>query len=319
MVVMNQSHRIKAIQLLPQENAVFVVREIDGTLSVPHKCPAYAFETYHALECGVAPQTQMHAAEQCIIAWEFGHLTHLHLPEFPSFARPQDIIAEDRRPAPAPPHPALRPATPRSSPTIRTPPSKLPPPPPICMIGRVQPQCGHDESVVRMLFLAQQYEVELPPTPPYYDRLGNPIRRTQIMFRTALERNQTWTRPATDYNTYLRVIPAVTRPLMYTVPWDDTTDAPRVLDVRPVIDRGWQRPPRLEDGVVRHPEGWAGCPSFDGGPQGLDANVTAFAWDETTGRLLVAEESSSEIKVFDFAAEPSQRKFWSAMLFPQFH
>ncbi|TBU27946.1 hypothetical protein BD311DRAFT_759238 [Dichomitus squalens] len=307
-VAAERSHHIRAIQLLPQESAVFVVREIGGAPGVPHSCPAYAVETYRALECGDAPVTQLHAAEQCIIAWDLGHLTHLHLPEFPSFTRPEDLIAEDKRPAPVPPpHPALRPATPRTSSSARSPSTKVPrPPPPICMIGRAHPQCGRDESIVRMLFLAQRFEVDLPPTPPYYDRHGNPIHRTQIVYRTALERNQTWTRRATDYNAYLRIIPALTRPLVYAIPWDDTTDAPKVLDVRPVIDRGWQRPPRLEDGVVRHPEGLVGCPSFDGGPQELDANVTAFAWDETIGRLLVAEESSNEIMVFDFAAEPVQ-------------
>ncbi len=273
-----------------------------------HTCPAYAFETYPALRSKAAPVEKLLAAEQCIIARELGHLSHIYLPEFPAFSHPEDLIAEQPRSPLTPRHPARQAAGPR--------PPKLPPPTPICMLARTAPRYGRDEALVRMLFLAQVFEVELPPTPPSagaprYDREGNLIRRTQHVYRTTLERNQTWVRSARDYNVGLRIVPAVTRPLMYTIPWDDTTDAPRVLDVRPVIDRGWEEAPRLENGVVRHAERWAGCPAFEGGPHGLEARVTAFAWDETTGRLLVGEEDSSDILVYDFAAGPRQGGLWS--------
>ncbi|KAI1797164.1 hypothetical protein LXA43DRAFT_399066 [Ganoderma leucocontextum] len=320
-VVAQRPQAIKAIQLLPQEHAVFVVREIGPLPNTQHTCPAYAFETYPALRSDDTPVEKLLAAEQCIIAWELGHLTHIYLPEFPSFSRPEDLIAEEKRSPLTPRHPARQPAGARPPPSSRPTPSQVPPPPPICMLARRAPRCGREEALVRMLFLAQLFEVELPPTPPSaggslarYDREGNLIRRTQHIYRTTLERNQTWVRPARDYNVSLRIVPAVTRPLMYTIPWDDTTDAPRVLDVRPVIDRGWEEGPRLEDGVVRHAEKWAGCPPFEGGPHGLDANVAAFAWDETIGRLLVAEEDSSEILVHDFAAAPRQGGILSVLV-----
>ena len=283
------------------------MREIGPLPNTPHACPAYTFETFHALRCQKVSIEKMHAAEQCIIAWELGHLAHIYLPEFPAFSRPDDLIVEEPRSPLTPRHPARQPAGPSRP--------RLPPPPPICMLARRASRCGRDEALVRMLFLAQLFEVELPPTPPSagvsrYDREGNLIRRTTHVYRTTLERNQTWVREARDYNAGLRIVPAVTRPLMYTIPWDDTTDAPRVLDVRPVIDRGWEEAPRLENGVVRHAEKWAGCPAFEGGPCGLDAKVTAFAWDETIGRLLVGEEGSSEILVYDFAAGPRQGGWW---------
>ena len=290
------------------------MREVGPLPNTCHTCPAYTFETYPALRSHNTPVEKLLAAEQCIIAWELGHLSHIYLPEFPAFSRPDDLIAEEKCSLLTPSHPARQPAGPR--------PPRVPPPPPICMLARRAPHCGREEALVRMLFLAQLFEIELPPTPPSaggapqarYDREGNLIRRTQSVYRTTLERNQTWVRPARDYNATLRIVPAVTRPLMYTIPWDDTTDAPRVLDVRPVIDRGWEEAPRLEDGVVRHAEKWAGCPAFDGGPHGLEARVTAFAWDETIGRLLVGEEDSSEILVYDFAAEPRQGGWWSGSL-----
>ncbi|PIL35620.1 hypothetical protein GSI_02348 [Ganoderma sinense ZZ0214-1] len=310
-VVAQRSQVIKAIQLLPQEHAIFVVREIGPRADDPRACPAYAFETYLALRCQNTTTEKLRAAEQCIIAWELGSLSHIYLPEFPAFSCPDDLIADEPRSPLTPRHPARQLASPpscsSSSPSRR----RVSPPPPICMLARCEPRAPRDEALVRMLFLAQLFEVELPPTPPFagmarYDREGNLIRRTAHMYRTTLERNQTWVRPAHDPNTGLRIVPAVTRPLMYTIPWDDTTDAPRVLDVRPVIDRGWEEEPRLEDGVVRHAERWAGCPAFEGGPCGLGAKVTAFAWDETIGRLMVGEEGSSEIMVYDFAAEPRQ-------------
>ena len=38
----------------------------------------------------------------------------------------------------------------------------------------------------------------------------------------------------------------------------------------------------------------------------LEARVAAFAWDESIGRLLVAEEGTSQVVVYDFAAAPRQ-------------
>ena len=282
------------------------MREIGPLPNTPHACPAYTFEMFHALQCQNVSIEEMHTAEQSIIVWELGHLAQIYLPEFPAFSRPDDLIVEEPCSPLTPRHPACQPADPSRL--------RLLPPPPICMLARRASRCGRKEALVRMLFLPQLVEVKLPPTPPsagpgvspWYDREGNLVRRTTHVYQTRLQWNQTWVCGAGDYNAGLRIVPAVTRPLIYTIPWDDTTDAPRVLDVRPVIDHGWEEAPRLENGVVRHAEKWAGCPWFEGGPCELGAKVTAFAWDETIGRLLVGEQGSSEILVYDFAAGPRQ-------------
>ena len=93
---------------------------------------------------------------------------------------------------------------------------------------------------------------------------------------------------------------------------DDTRAAPLVLDVRPFVDSGWARPRPVVGGVVGHSRGWVGCPAFEGreGPGGLMRRVEAFAWDEGVGRLVVAEEGSSVLRVYDFAAAPWTSEWW---------
>ena len=124
------------------------------------------------------------------------------------------------------------------------------------------------------------------------------------MYRTNVRQNQMGWQLCGGPNAVLRIVPAARRPLLVQTAWDDRTDAPVVLDVRPFVDRGWERPRAVVGDVVSHGKGWIGIPEFSGEVRDalVGMRVQAWAWDETVGRLVVAAEGANRLAVFDFAA-----------------
>ena len=80
-------------------------------------------------------------------------------------------------------------------------------------------------------------------------------------------------------------------------------------DIRPVIERkivgrtnhGYA-PQGEDDGELR--DGFPYLERYQGGPEGLNTHVSACTWDETIGRLMVAEAESGLVRVYDFASAP---------------
>ncbi|KAJ3004822.1 hypothetical protein NUW54_g4630 [Trametes sanguinea] len=82
---------------------------------------------------------------------------------------------------------------------------------------------------------------------------------------------------AVDVNRTVRILPAPRRALLCFTPWDDIIDAP-LVDAGPPTE-----PERSPDGTRR---------------------VAAFAWDDSIGRLVLAETDAEVLRVYDFAHEP---------------
>ncbi len=111
----------------------------------------------------------------------------------------------------------------------------------------------------------------------------------------------------------MRIIPAYKRPLLYSIDWEDRSDTPLVLSVQPFIDRSFDAPgpPPIVDDIVKYSTSLQDIhsPPFKGDQPGIiERHVAAFGWDETIGRLIVADAGSSRVTVYDFASAPVQSK-----------
>ncbi|RPD62886.1 hypothetical protein L227DRAFT_646223 [Lentinus tigrinus ALCF2SS1-6] len=299
-------HAIKAIQLLPQEDSVFVMREVDTPRPMQSRRPTYLFETYAALRCGhdVINQQQLH---QCWVSEDtgkLGDLTHIYLPEMPTYIHSSDLVSPTEKPkrgqyARARPAPPVRD---RSAPD---------PPPPICIYAH---RSHNPEGVVRIIFHPQRFITHLPPTPIAPTTPagapggGSLLAPKQITYRHTLMSSRQVFQSVGHPDDILRIIPAATRPLVCVSDWDDRSAATYVAEIIPFIDRGWEAPARvLGDFVVRPQKGFSiGTPYFgrgegdgehDAGPGQLGKRVVAFAWEESIGRLVMAEEGVHALTV----------------------
>ncbi|KAI0765956.1 hypothetical protein BD413DRAFT_481651 [Trametes elegans] len=284
-------HTIKAARFVPQDGSVFVVREIDVPRTQDQRCPLYAFETYRAIPAGPDKIVQSQNAEGCRIASDVGRLTHVHIADPLVPPRDDDSLLGQlrrRKEGLAGPH--------------------LPPPPPLTVLARRV----DEEGFVCVRFFAQRYTIVYPPTPPSAGVAPRPHRtasRVQVSYRYTLQYNDIFEQDA-PLNENVRVVPALARPLLVYTPWDDITDSPRVLAVRPFVDRGMLRPPALVGDAVVPERGLRSLATFADGPRHVDRRVTAFAWDETIGRLFMALEGEDELLVYEFAHSPSQIGAW---------
>ncbi|RDX40864.1 hypothetical protein OH76DRAFT_1459350 [Lentinus brumalis] len=310
-------HTIKAIQLLPQEHSVFVVREVDTPRPMQSRRPTYLFEIYAALQCGAEQKKQQHNSQYLAVEANgvLGDLTHIYVPEFPSFLRPADLMGDDDKSSSAKEQTRRPRAHPPPSPD---------PPPPICIYAHR----SNPEGIIRILFYARCFVTHRPPSPitptnggPSAGGIWEP---TQVTYRHTLQAGKKLFQRVSDPDDVLRIIPSATRPLVCLAAWDDLSAAPSIGEVRPFIDRGWDEPPRVVDHFVQHPLPNApiGSPCFaptdprkwdadadgGGGPGNLGKRVVAFAWDESIGRLVVAEDGVNALTVFDFAAAPRHEK-----------
>ena len=299
------------MKLLPNDHAVFVIREVT-TPNARNARPGYLFETFHALQCGTEKISQELDAEQSVLSRSFGTLSHIYVPDWPSSSRKESFCPP--RPAPAPPNPNAAGPSSAGPARARDQAPEPSPPPPLCVYAR---QAGEEE-LLRVLFHAQRYVWEPPPSPISPGNSGGggggaARRRRHVVYRTNVTRNQTYWQPCGGPDAVLRIVPAARRPLLVQSAWDDLADAPAVLDVRPFVDRGWERPRAVVGDVVSHAKGWIGSPAFDGEARNalVGARVQAWAWDETVGRLVVAREGTRRLAVFDFAAAPLMgESFW---------
>ena len=270
--------------------------------------PKYIFEIYPALESASTAVTLEHDAEQVVRACKLGTLDHIYVPDWPLASRKEDFLPPRKRPRPKPSAPSSSSGSTRyvldTSPAaaVREP-SEPPPPPPLCVYAHKTDV----QALARVLFTARRYVYSAPSSPGTADGAGpSALPDRHVVYRTILETGQKLIRPARSLNAVLRVIPAARRPLLACHMWDDIVAAPLVCEVCPFIDHGWDAPREVRNGAVRHPTGWIGCPEFLGvrGPGKLRMHVTAWAWDETVGRLMVAVEGESRLYVYDFAAAP---------------
>ncbi|KAI0641292.1 hypothetical protein C8Q79DRAFT_989779 [Trametes meyenii] len=277
-------HTIKAIRLLPQESSVFVVREIATPRTPEQRCPIYAFETYTAIPAGPNKTSIANDADACMLAHDIGTLAQVYVADPNTPPRDDSSIVG-----------ILRNSASRVEP---------PPPPPICVYGRRV----DDEGFVVVRFFAERYVLEFPPTPPSAGSIiqtpPRPARR-EVVYRYPLSYNDLFEKES-HLNEHNRIIPGVVRPLLCYYPWDDITDAPPVLEVRPFIDRGMLRPMFVENRVAVPELGMRRLASFEPPWPWQGKRAVAFAWDETIGRLVMAEPDTDELCVYEFAHAPRQ-------------
>ncbi|RPD70942.1 hypothetical protein L226DRAFT_538549 [Lentinus tigrinus ALCF2SS1-7] len=298
-------HTIKTIQLVPQEYTVFVVREVATQPPPRSRHPVYLFEVYAALRCSPFERTSQqqlpltcHTEDSRYIG---GDLTHIYVPEFPPYIHPAQLTSMPKR---GPYAPYLR---------ARFPPD---PPLPICVYAR---SSRDPEHIVRITFEARRLVSHSPApsrdahTPDGGSRI-TPKRQT--VYLHTLKSSRCVSRcPMYQPNGVIRIIPAATRPLVCLSSPDDRDAAPYITEVRPFIDRGWEAERYILDDFVRWPPPGSrleaprfGARAGNGGkgPGELGKRVVAFAWEESVGRLIVAEEGMHTLSVFDFADAPPQ-------------
>ncbi|KAH9912296.1 uncharacterized protein BXZ73DRAFT_82372 [Epithele typhae] len=127
-----------------------------------------------------------------------------------------------------------------------------------------------------------------------------------------------------------QLLPASHKPLVVGSDRDDVSIAPKITSVHAVVDCAFTLPVVALDGVVTHgalpppadpdapyvpepnppdPRQCMWLPSVDfGAPEEgeelVGTRADAFAWDETTGRLVVAAHNEGLLRVFEFAGSP---------------
>ena len=286
---------------------MFVLREVDSPRPAQSRRPTYLFEIYSALRCGQKQKNQHHYPQYHIVedTGKLGDLAHIYIPEFPPYVRPKDLTGDK----------------PSSTTSSFDPSAAAPePPPPICIYAH---RSGNPEGILRIVFHPRRIVSHLPPSPitptvhahaPAHAGTGGIFAPTQITYRHTLESNRMVFQSVSDPNDVIRIIPAATRPLVCLSIWDDHSAAPLIGQVRPFVDRGWEARPRLVDDVVLHPQPDSVVDSLHfgsqqgehggGGLSELEKRVAAFAWEESIGRLIIAEEGTNQLSVYDFAATP---------------
>lgn len=105
-------------------------------------------------------------------------------------------------------------------------------------------------------------------------------------------------------NTQYRILTGVHRILTYTVPWDDITESPPIINWYRYVDRELfadvpepyvptdrRRPLHMFDIKRQFPKG-----------------CTTFSWDEMIGRVVYTVEGTSEVHVLEFSKRPKEGK-----------
>ncbi|KAI0653032.1 hypothetical protein C8Q70DRAFT_655023 [Cubamyces menziesii] len=284
-----QPHCIKAIKLLPSENKVFVVQELHGPAdglghaSIP---PTYVFATHRVIPAGdapvlISPQLEVHTCMN-----DLGHLTQIGIADLNVPPRNDESIVGQ----------ILQERTTNQGPQ---------PPLPICVYA----YRASDAGLVHIRFPPKRVVLQMPPTPPTPAVAIQGVEPEQMVAYT-YPLGRTWTFEFDIFfNHRIRILPAIVRPLICLSPWDDISDTPLVTAIRPVIDRSIVG--RADDGYVYQDELDGECRDatvyvghFQGGPGDLNTHVSTCAWDETIGRLIVAEAKSGLVRVYDFASAP---------------
>ncbi|KAI0816802.1 hypothetical protein BC628DRAFT_1405603 [Trametes gibbosa] len=274
------THVIKAIRLLPAESTVFVVREVAVPRTPSQLHPIYSFEKYSIIPAGPNKISQTRMSEACILAHDVGHLSHIHIADPNVPPRADDSILGKLRG------------------NVDDPPL----PPPLSIYGRRV----NEEGFVLVRFFAQRFVHEFPPTPPSAGswRSHLPLRR-RVTYHYPLHYNDLFEKDS-HLDETVRILPGVIRPLIVYTPWDDITDAPPIVEIRPWIDRGMHLPYTVEAGDVVVPvQGLRRQATFANAPwEGLRA--TALAWDETIGRLVISRADGDGLIVYEFSHAPRQ-------------
>ncbi|CDO69108.1 hypothetical protein BN946_scf185042.g10 [Trametes cinnabarina] len=273
--VADKPHRIRAIKLIPKDNNVFVVREVDLPLTPDQRCPGYLFETFSIIHNRTNPKPEVRSPESRRFHINLGHLAHVYV------ANPNNPPRSEHSLIGTLPNE-------RSSDSI--------PPPLLVLAHRVKP-----ESVVYIRLPPKRTVLQLPPTPPSGGAIPQP-EQTQITYRHVLHVFEPWAQDV-DLNSNVRVLPALRHPLLCLSEWDDITDTPLITRVRALVNKAMHGSWMVEDGNDR-----LQLTNFEGGPARLNKRVAALAWDETIGRLVVAEPDSETLHIFDFAHEPKLDK-----------
>lgn len=250
------------------------MRQID----VPNH-PIYAFEKYTIIPAGQNKIAQTRMSDQCILGEEMGQLTHVYIADPNVSPRNDDSILGQLRAQHADP----------------------PPPPPLAVYCRRV----HEEGFVLARFFPQRIVVEYPPTPPGGRPQRSQPRRPHVLYHYPLGKNDLFEKDA-QADARVRILPGVVRPLLVYTPWDDITAAPPISEIRPWIDRGMHQPHIMDaEGFVRPETGKRRQATFGDAPWD-GTKAIAFAWDETIGRLVIAEEDSDDLLVYEFAHAPRQ-------------
>ncbi len=273
-----------AARIIAQESAIFVVRHIE----VPND-PVYAFEKYTIIPAGPNKIAQTRMSDQCILGQDMGHLTHVYIADPGVPPRNDDSIVGRIRGKHADP----------------------PPPPPLAVYCRRV----KEEGFVLARFFPQQIVVDYPPTPPSGRAQPQPPpRRPRVLYHYPLQKNDLFEKDV-PAETRVRILPGVVRPLLVYTPWDDTSAAPPISEIRPWIDRGMHQPHVVDaEGFVRPETGRRRQATFGNAPWD-ETRAVAFAWDETIGRLVIAEHESDDLLVYEFAHAPRQGEWFLLSVF----
>ncbi|OSD04966.1 hypothetical protein PYCCODRAFT_1270011 [Trametes coccinea BRFM310] len=271
----SKPHRIKALKMIPRDDTIFVVREVDLPRTPTQRCPAYLFETYIGTPAGANPLTEQRVAQARIIDTAIGHLAHVYIADPNNPIRDDDSLLGNLDKA----HDADT------------------PPPPLVVLGHTT----SPEGVLCIRMPAERIVMHLPPTPPSAGtpRIHAP-EQTRVTYRYTLHSYLRFGSEI-DANRNVRILPSLRRPLLCFTPWDDITDAPLVERIAPLIDAGPPAERQVDETGRAVPP--LVC-KFKGTPDRLGKHASAFAWDETIGRLVLAEKDTEVLRVYDFAHEP---------------
>ncbi|OSX66821.1 hypothetical protein POSPLADRAFT_1042132 [Postia placenta MAD-698-R-SB12] len=150
--------------------------------------------------------------------------------------------------------------------------------------------------------------LQLPPTPP-----GAQVpAQAQISYSYRIEDVKAARRLIPGDNLRYQPLVGTMRSILYKVPKDDITDTPLVVAIARHID---------PDAYLRQPvlpttaEEWElDIAEIELPSQVYPAEITAMAWDESIGRLIVAQKKYFWITVLDFSAAPRVGK-WCAIFY----
>ena len=181
-------------------------------------------------------------------------------------------------------------------------------PPPIHIYFRaVEP----DEGLLRVTFYPKRMVDWIPPSPAS-STSSSPVKGAQMssgfvnVYRYTIDHASPARFVMAMGDTSYRVLPGVQNSLVYSVPLDDRSECPDVMEVFRYYDKEmYAKEP--EEFIEGQPERRRPLKKLDMRMfQKLGKGCRAFAWDDYIGRLVWTVEGTSQVYVVDYSKRPKE-------------
>ncbi|KAL4248406.1 hypothetical protein ABKN59_006837 [Abortiporus biennis] len=282
-------HRIQAIRILPSQRQILVVRSIKNAdvEEEPHPKMIHAIELYQLPHNPTSDHLHINLDADESDLLSFAKLGRVYITDPYTTLHNDESLFKDLYGTQC---------TPR----------------PISIIATgINP-----DGVVRLTLYPEEVEEEnpLPPAPPstnvsLFNSLSSmevseaeksvEVKRRKYRYSTAS--SSTVKVLHALLNEEYRILPGSYRSILYTIPWDDISAAPRVLRMYRYFDEESVRKVPLEEETEDDP-----VDEDDIGV--LGDYFAAMAWDETVGRLCLCLDEGEQVFVVDFASGPIEDK-----------